>query len=208
MKKLLLEPHYLGSLEYFCLIHQQNNVLLEVNDSFQKQTFRNRAYLLSANRVLPIIVPLTYANGTLTKDVRIDHSQRWVKDHWGAFYSSYGKAPFFEYFAEEFQSIWRSDTQFLVDLDLQMLNLCFKLLNKSVKLEMTSTFEDDLPSDILDYRGAIHPKIGFSDRNIYQPTPYSQLFGNSFVPNLSIVDLIMCEGPRAGEVLTLSFRED
>lgn len=206
MKTLLIAPHYIGNLEYFALIQNYEKIQLEVCDSFKKQTYRNRAYVLGSNKVLSLNIPLKFSNGTSTKDVRVDHSQRWVKDHWGAIYSSYGKAPFFEFFAEDFVKILEGKIDFLVDLNTQFLNLCLKILGFKIEISTTEVFENESLSAHSDYRNTIQPKKPFSDRNIYHPYPYSQLFGDSFAPNLSIIDLIMCEGPRASEILASSYR--
>lgn len=201
MRRIVIEPHYFGSLEYFSLIAQYDEICFEIHDSFPKQTFRNRTYFLTSNKVQPLIVPVSYSNGDMTKEVRINYSQRWIKDHWGAFYSGYGKAPFFEYFSEEFKSIWDIKPGRLVDLNLELLKMCFKILQFDIKFSFTTSFQKDLEED---FRNVINPKKPFSDRKIYQPASYTQLFGDTFVPNLSIVDLIMCEGPNAAQILSNS----
>lgn len=201
MRRIVIEPHYFGSLEYFSLIAQYDEICFEIHDSFPKQTFRNRTYFLTSNKVQPLIVPVSYSNGDMTKEVRINYSQRWIKDHWGAFYSGYGKAPFFEYFSEEFKSIWDIKSGRLVDLNLELLKMCFKILQFDIKFSFTTSFQKDLEED---FRNVINPKKPFSDRKIYQPASYTQLFGDTFVPNLSIVDLIMCEGPNAAQILSNS----
>ena len=208
MKKLLVEPHYLGSIEYFCLLQNHKKVEFEICDSFQKQTYRNRSYVLGSNKVVSLNIPLKYTNGTPMKDVKIDYSQRWIKDHWGAIYSSYGKAPFFEFFAYDFKKTWEIKSNFLIDLNMNMLSLCLKCIDVEVEVCHTDSFQNYIEGHFLDARNIIQPKIGFYDRNIYYPATYSQLFGDSFVPNLSIIDLIMCEGPRASEVLALSHRRN
>lgn len=202
MSTLVIEPHYLGSLEYYALLSQYDAITLEVNDRFRKQTFRNRCYLLGSNGVLPLILPLRYSNEMTIKEVTLDHSQRWKKDHWGAFYSAYGKAPFFEYFSEMFSEIWNKKHTHLIDINHDFLTLTLKLLQLDVKVAYTEKYIDLHDQD---FRDVILPKKPFTDRKIYHPTPYTQLFGDTFVPNLSIVDLIMCEGPQARQVLTASF---
>ena len=202
MNSIVVEPHYLGSLEYFALLAQQEEVVLEINDRFRKQTFRNRAYFLLSNKVQPLILPLSYSNHDLTKDVRIDHSQRWLKDHWGAFYSSYGKSPYYEHFSEMFESVWNKRHKFLPDLLVDFLELAIRLLRIDIKLRLTEKYEDLVSND---FRDRILPKKSFSDRKIYLPVQYAQLFGDTFVPNLSIVDLIMCEGSQSGQILNRSF---
>ncbi|MEO9870141.1 WbqC family protein [Ekhidna sp.] len=203
MSILVIEPHYLGNIEYFTLLNQYDQVTLEVQDSFPKQTYRNRSYFLTSNKVQPVIVPVSYSNGMPTKEVKIDYSQRWVKDHWGAFYSAYGKAPFFEYFSEEFRKIWEKNFDYLVDLSFEFLQMSIKLLQIKVDVKLTANYED---SHDLDFRDTINPKKPFSDRKIYDSITYRQLFGNTFVPNLSITDLIMCEGPNAAQILKNSAR--
>ncbi len=201
MSKIVIELHYLGSLEYFTLLSRHDEINIEINDSFQKQTFRNRAYFLTSNKVQPLIVPLSYSNGDPTKEVKINYSQRWVKDHWGAFYSGYGKAPFFEYFSDEFKSVWDKKHDRLIDLNLEFLKICLKILQLDVEISFTESFQIHHEND---FRNQISPKKPFSDRKMYKESPYTQLFGDTFVPNLSIVDLIMCEGPNAAQILNNS----
>ncbi len=202
MTPLVIEPHYLGNLEYYGLILQAESVVLEVNDYFPKQTFRNRCYVLGSNKVLPLIVPVSYSHRTLTKEVTIDNFQRWRKDHRGAFYSSYGKAPFYEFFSDEIEEIWRKEYKYLIDLTLDLLSLTLKWLQKDVKMTLSESYEENSADD---FRDVITPKKPFVDRKIYQEIPYSQLFGDNFIPNLSIIDLIMCEGPQAPDILSASF---
>jgi len=202
MKDLVIEPHYLGSLEYYSLLVHEKYVLLEVNDHFQKQTFRNRCYVQTANGIQTLILPLKYSNKMKTKEVTIDHSQRWKKDHWGAFYSSYGKAPFYEYFSDSFGQVWDKKQKYLIDLTHDFLELTFRLLQVNVNLTYTDKYEVSYEND---FRDQILPKKSYANRKIYGSTPYTQLFGDKFEPNLSIVDLILCEGPQAGQILAASF---
>jgi len=201
MTSLIIEPHYFGSIEYYSLISNYDKLILEVNDKFRKQTFRNRTYFLLSNKVQILSVPLVYRTGDITKDVKIDYSQRWVKDHWGAFYSAYGKAPFFDYFKDYFQLIWEEEHKFLVDLIQKTIRISIKLLQLSIEVELSSKKPNE---QISDFRDAISPKESFSQRKIYNPQPYNQLFGNTFVPNLSIVDLILNEGSAAKSYLVNS----
>ena len=75
MSALVIEPHYLGSLEYFVLLSQYKDIHFEVNDSFPKQTYRNRAYFLTSNKVQPLSIPVKYAYGSPTKEVTVDYSE-------------------------------------------------------------------------------------------------------------------------------------
>jgi len=189
MNDIIIEPHYLGSLEYYSLLIQYDHIYLEVHDAYRKQTFRNRCYLLTANGVQSLSVPVKFSSDSITKDVRIDHQQRW-------------KAPFFDYFAESFEVIWEKRHVFLIDLAFDFLALSFKLLDRDVTLSYSEKNNLELTED---FRNQIIPKNPFTSRKTYLPARYTQLFGDTFVPNLSIVDLIMCKGPQASHVLAASF---
>ncbi|GAB4236152.1 MAG: WbqC family protein [Ekhidna sp.] len=203
MRSLLIEPHYLGSLEYFSLIYQYDAIALEIEDTFRKQTFRNRCHFLSPNGIQQLVIPLRYSSSSKTKDVTIDYSQRWIKDHWGAFYSNYGKAPFFDFFSDSFHEIWEQRHNYLVDLSIHFLEATFKMLQMGKEILNSCDLEG-----VTDMRNVILTKKPYTDRKIYTPAAYNQLFGNTFVPNLSIVDLIMCEGPGASQILRASSLRD
>lgn len=196
-----IEPHYLPSLEYFTVLAQTDQLYWDVESSFQKQTFRNRCYILDPNKVMPLIVPVHYRQGTPLKEVTIDYRQSWVKDHWGAIYSSYGKSPFFEYFGEEFLVVLKSKFNRLIDLNHAMLSVCLKMLQWQIDIQLESL--ENAPHDL---RNKILPKQPFDNREFYDPIPYQQNFGNTFVPNLSILDILFCQGPEAGRLLRDSIK--
>lgn len=206
VEKLLIEPHYLGSLEYYNLLAGHKEVLFEVCQPFEKQTFQSRCEFLGSNKIQKLSVPVNYSSSTLLKDVKVAYSQRWVKDHWGAFYSSYGKAPFFEYFENEFHEIWEMAPKYLVELNVLFVELINKLLGLPITIELTETSIREQEGGYSDYRNVIKPKNHFSSRNIYKEVPYTQLFGDTFVPNLSVVDLLLCEGPNASSIIRQSSR--
>ncbi|MEQ9230278.1 MAG: WbqC family protein [Cyclobacteriaceae bacterium] len=196
MRSVLLEPHYLPSIEYFTILSQADRLIWDVDSRFQKQTYRNRTYLLSANGVLPLIVPVSYHQDTKFKDVRIDYSQDWIRQHRGAFYSAYGKSPFFEYFSDHIHSCWEAKPKYLVDLNHAFLSVCFRVLQWQIDILIDHS--ENAPYDL---RDKIRAKESYECRQYYEPSLYVQNFGNTFVPNLSILDLLMCQGPESGKIL-------
>lgn len=204
MAELIIEPHYLGSLEYFTQLINSERVFLEVHQHFSKQTFKNRCYLLSTRGAMPLTVPVKFTNRTPFKEVQIAHDQSWKRAHWGAFYSAYGKAPFFEFLADHFKDIWDRKHRFLLDLNFEMMTLCLKILQIDIPIEITESYQKKINTPLIDLREHIVPKKPFEERHLYIPSPYTQIFGNKFVPNLSIIDLLVSEGSNALEVLKKS----
>jgi hypothetical protein len=148
--------------------------------------------------VQPLVVPVNFTSRTILEEVTIDYSQRWIKDHWGAFYSAYGKAPFYEYFADGFKRIWDLKPKYLLDLNIQFMTEMFKLLTFSIEIRTSSGSPVSYTED---YRNVIEAKHSFDSRKVYQPKVYTQLFGDTFVPNLSVVDVILNTGPEAGKIV-------
>jgi hypothetical protein len=56
----------------------------------------------------------------------------------------------------------------------------------------------------MDCRSLINPKRANLLQEIYRPFEYTQNFGNTFEANLSIVDLIMNEGPNSFNIIKKS----
>ena len=71
----------------------------------------------------------------------------------------------------------------------------------------TESYEKATKEGIVDLRSAIHPKKGEVARSFYQPAVYYQVFGNKFVQNLSLIDLIFCEGPGARAIVRASVKK-
>jgi hypothetical protein len=203
--KILIEAHYLPCIAYFAAVRGAESVIIERHENFVKQTYRNRCQLLAAQGGHTLIVPVTIPSGkTLITDVRIDNSQKWVNNHWRTIQSAYGKAPFFAYYAEDLRKVLDKRFEFLYDLNLSVLSLCLRWLKSRVRVEESLSYERNVHSSVTDLRSAINAKNTRNLTEIYQPIPYTQVFGNTFVDNASIIDLIFCVGPEAAQIVKLS----
>lgn len=201
----LVEAHYLPCIEYFCMLLDKDKIWLEQYEHFNKQTYRNRCYIRGANRVQDLRIPVRKGKSkTLIRDLTVDPDQAWQKNHWRSIVSAYGKAPFFEHYADELERVFRQKDRFLMDYTLPLLTLCLQWLEMPVDIELTSTYVHPGESSIPDLRNQILPKEVYAGRPFYQPVAYPQVFGKDFAENLSIIDLIACEGPNARSVLNSS----
>lgn len=203
---VIIELQYLPCLEFFVALLQHEVVYIEAHEHFQKQTYRNRCYIQTTNKIDLLTVPVQDSRSkVLIRDLRIEYRQDWVRRHWGAIFSAYGKAPFFEYFAYVFEKTFQKKPAFLFDLNWELLTNCLKLLRiEENRIKWTEKFEKSENQPIIDLRSVISPKKLFSERSIYSPIPYRQNFGSEFEPNLSILDLLFCQGTEAKKILEKS----
>ncbi len=206
---LLIDLHYLPSLEYFCVLQQFNHIELESCENYVKQSYRNRCYLKTSQGIEMLIVPLTAKHGkTSIKDVRIDYCQKWQNNHWRTIETAYRNAPYFEYYSDDLKTILYHHHNFLFDLNLELLSFCLKCLRLSPSLSVSVSYEKTPPSHVFDVRSLINPKKPSLDRNFYKSVPYYQVFGSGFAENLSLIDLLFCEGPKATSLLIASQKAD
>jgi WbqC-like protein family len=199
---MIIEAHYLPCIEYFVAISDYDEICLEVYENYQKQSFRNRSNILTANKIDALVVPITKNKSKeIVKNIKIDYSQNWVKRHLGAIQAAYGKSPFFEHFYDYFRIELEKKTDFLVDLNFELLSICLKLMKSKKRIIFSENYQE---TSIDDFRGTIHPKNNISESSYYEPIEYSQNFGVDFVPNLSIIDALMCHGPSTGIIIEQS----
>lgn len=204
-QKALIDLQYLPSIAFFSAIVNSEEVKLEAHEYFEKQTYRNRASFLSSQQVEVLSVPLVGANKKIkTRDIKIDQSQLWSNKHWRTLKTCYGKSPYFEFFADEFLDVYKQNHQFLWDLNLAFLTKCLRMMQLKIKLTESDSYKKDVNNNVIDFRSFINPKKAYLLKDVYQPIAYQQNFGNTFEVNLSVVDLIMNEGPNSLSIIKKS----
>jgi hypothetical protein len=196
---IVLEMQYLPAIQYFGLGWQNEEILLDIFENYQKQSYRNRCKIMTANGIHELVVPIKHAERKqILKDVQIDYSQKWATNHWRTICSAYGKAPFFEYYADSFATLFQQKFPFLWDLNLEILTICLEILGFPQSFQLSKQYIEKANfGEIRDFRSFIHPKKANLRSELAHFKPYQQVFGKGFAPNLSIIDLIMCEGPNA-----------
>ena len=203
---LSIELHYLPSIAYFVYLSSFEKVVFDLNDRYSKQTYRNRCRINGANNVENLIIPIkkNFNKTRFTRNVEIDYGQKWLGKHLRAIQSAYGKSPFFEYFADDFFAIYNKKPDLLFDLNKELLTKCLEILDLSIKVQFTEKIDPNDKNGLFDAANSINPKNTSGKNSLFDPVSYFQVFGKNFVNNLSIIDLIFCEGPQARQILEKS----
>jgi len=192
---------YLPPVEWFVELNKHKpDVLIEREEHFPKQTYRNRANIYSPDGVLGLVVPVVKGskNHTNIKDVKISYDFNWQRLHWMSLQGCYRRSAYFEYYEDYFAPFYEDKTEYLFDYNEQLLKLLLKLLKIDQPINYTETYEAEYPS-LTDLRTSITPK----KEKEFERKPYFQLFEDrhGFIKNLSIVDLLFNQGPQAGSYL-------
>ncbi len=96
---LILSTAYFPPVQYFTRILRSGRVKIEVNETYHKQTYRNRCIIYSANGPLSLTVPVEKGSfhKTPVKELRIDNNRKWQQSHLRALNNAYNSAAFFEF---------------------------------------------------------------------------------------------------------------
>jgi hypothetical protein len=196
-QSLLMPATYFGPVHYFVALSQAKHVIIEQNEHYLKQTWRNRCKILTANGVFSLTIPVIKVDGNHTKikDILISYRERWQQIHWRAITSAYKNSPFFLFYADELGSILFSNEEKLFDFNMKLTKMLLKMLKINVLISVTQNYDKMPNSDFLDLRLHFSPKNPFQ----FEFPFYNQVFTerHGFIPGLSIIDLIFNLGPDA-----------
>lgn len=194
MKTILLHPAYFPSIEQMAAIAQAEKVVFEVEDNYQKQTYRNRAYVAHSNGELLLNIPIKHdktGNRQKMKNVMVENDFPWQELHWKSLQSAYRTSPFFEYFEDDLVLLFTEVVGSLMEHNLKITEVLFELIGIEIEISKTSSYE--ISPEIQDLRFLINAKR----KSNFQPEEYTQVHGanHPFLPNLSVLDLLFNEGP-------------
>ncbi|MCH2042904.1 MAG: WbqC family protein [Saprospiraceae bacterium] len=208
-KEILIELQYLAPIQYYSKLLLFDQVWIEQQEHYRKRSFRNRCNIGTAQGSLSLSIPLKKGKHEQMpiREVRVDNDASWQKIHWRSIRTAYGKAPFFEFYAGELIEFYQKKYEFLFDFSWDLQEFMLTTIGIDTRIQKTTEFCKQLPNKILDFRNKINPRdyLKSKDPN-FVAYPYSQLFEDrqSFLPNLSILDMLFCTGPETYAYLDMS----
>ncbi len=190
-------PTYFGSIAQYAAMVQKQEIVFEVEDNYQKQSYRTRCYVYSANGKQTLSIPIKHDKTKAfikTKDIRIENEYSWQKDHFNSLKSAYRSSPYFEFFEDDLAPFFEQKQEFLMDLLVKTHDFIKDALSLETEETKTVDYVKDLPKKE-DFRFLIDAKKKLS---IDYPK-YTQVFDDKhgFIPGLSILDVLFMEGPNA-----------
>lgn len=221
---MIHQPNYLPGLTYFDKIASADVFISLDTVQFIKRNWINRNRFKTAQGPIWLTVPVQ-TKGRYTQSIvetEIDSERDWVPQHRGTIESAYRKAPYFDAYAPALFGALAQGWERLAVMNECLLRLCLQCLGidtpfvraSDVGAEGSST---DLLINLCQAVGADTYLSGpggrkymeadrFAEAGIrlrfhaYQHPEYCQLHG-AFEPDLSVVDLLLNEGPRSLEIL-------
>jgi len=224
MKVVLLQPSYIAWRGYFDQIRRADLFIFYDDVQYDKHGWRNRNQIKTAQGKQWLTIPVYskgVTNGLPIKDVRIDWSKPWAKNHLKSLVVAYNKAPYFKEYLPLLESVFDRRDECLADFTIETsIILAHQLGFASTRFMRSSQMtgiegqKTDRVINILKQVGATHYYCGplassymepdkFEQAGIpfeymqYNYPEYPQLYP-PYDPQVSILDLLFMTGEKAG----------
>ena len=219
------QPNYIPWLGFFNKILLSDTYVVFDDVQFPRgKDYANRNQIKTNNGKMWLTVPVIGKSDLKPWNQIEINKNGWVNKHLSNIESFYKKTPYFNEYYPEIKNIYLKDHNLLIDLTLDLIKHFLKILDKEVKIVLSSDIKTDLKGlDKILYilknlnttkyisgdgdgsKRYIDEKL-FSDQGIelvwqnYKHPIYKQQF-NEFIPYMSILDLLFNEGPNSKNII-------
>ena len=199
---MLSDYQYFGPICFIELIYKQKQLCFDKEASFTKMSFKNRMVVLSAQGPLNLTIPILGGREqkTAIKDILIAYDAPWQAQHFKAIKTCYKRAPYFEYYEADIEKLYTTKKEYLVDF----LEDCHQFIQKSIKgkwelIDCKENKNEEAVKEILPWQPNNYEQFAIQ-------RSYMQVFESpkGFIPNLSILDWLFCEG---GKEISIQLNE-
>lgn len=192
---MIFPTAYFPSIHYVRELCKFETPCIDQHEHWIKQSIRNRCEILTAEGILRLVVPISHRETKQPlSEIQICTDNSWPIKHWRAIQSAYGQAPYFEAYHLEIESMLRNHPKTLLELNQQILRFFIDAWDLPITLTTSSVFTPYSDQDLRLKQWMDREKM-----NAYQQV-FS--YNKPFSCNLSVLDLLMCEGPM-GRLLIL-----
>jgi len=140
------QPQFMPWLGYLDKINRADVFVFLDNVQFKKNEFQNRNKILVQGIAKWLTVPVKFEFGDTLQEVLITDDPRWKKKCWQTVKQNYARAPYFEKYADGFQSLLNQDWPNLAacnQASVEWLTACFGIQTERVICSELPTFDED-----------------------------------------------------------------
>jgi hypothetical protein len=212
------QPQYLPYLGFFHKLASCDVFVVLDDVQFHRRGLQHRNKIKDSHGWQWLTVPIVQRSDQLVSDVEVHPTEPWQRKHTNAVRWNYGRAPFFERYAHEVIEILEEPWTGLAELNMALIRWVTETLGIERPFVASSEFDVDgsgserlanlcrevgastylsgpggrryMDLEVFDREG-----IDVRWQDFEHPT-YTQLFPDvGFIPNLSIIDALLCCGP-------------
>jgi len=217
MKVAIHQPHYFPYPGFFHKLSLADAFVV-MDDVQYDRGFVNRNRILDVHGPLWLTVPINKSQKFMTvAQVEVNNAIPWKEDHLRKLEVSYANSEYFHLYRDQLDEFYRKEWTTVFELDLAALKMTMGWLSKDLpivresELGVTSTGTQRLvevcaamgADTYVSGRGgrdymdeSLFGKNGIAlEYQAYSPAEYPQRMSTSFVPDLSIIDMLANLGP-------------
>ncbi|APZ46607.1 hypothetical protein BW723_10015 [Polaribacter reichenbachii] len=192
----LFIPTYFSPISQYAELVKADDVVFEVEDNFQKQSYRNRCYIYNSSGKQLLTIPVKHQikdGRKKTKDTLVENNVPWQDQHFKSLKIAYRTSPFFDFLEDDIAPIFNKKYKYLQDLNIDTYLFITDALQLNSDFILTKEYQtENITNDFRFLADKKHQPKKLIER-------YIQMFDDKhgFIPNLSILDLLFMEGPNA-----------
>ena len=196
----ILPVVYLPPISYFAAMLGSTYLKWDIHENYHKQYYYNRCGIYGPNGAQKLTIPIHKRyEKTPLKDIVISYEMDWQKIHWRSFEAAYRRSPYFEYYEEELRPLYSDyEPAALAEWNMKVLERICSLMEIDLKPSFTEEYIKQY-DDAQDFRDLAVPQEVVTAKEVKYTQVFEERYG--FLPDLSIIDLLFCEGPHAKELL-------